>query len=324
MNAIGSNQNRGTEQNVAGANHGIQITNNHYYAPSSDESSSVPEPKTSKRLGIHIGTTFAECDRAKLEAIVILLREISGDDSIQLIDLQEGSIKLIVEGSEEGLKHIEELFASGELKELEGLKVEEINTLTEEEEKQTNEKLRLIEAIRTQQITDLRGVNLRGVNLRGVNLRGVNLSTADLRGVNLIEAKLREAKLRGADLFGADLREAKLRRADLRGVDLRQANLGGANLGGANLKRTKLRGADLRGTDLRRAYFRETDLRGADLRGTDLRKADLGGAIVELAYFGYNQGIDETLKADLIQRGAIFEDSPGDRSSVSSPAPIRR
>ncbi|WP_339374028.1 hypothetical protein [Calothrix sp. PCC 6303] len=38
------------------------------------------------------------------------------------------------------------------------------------------------------------------------------------------------------------------------------------------------------------------------------------GAKVINARFGNNQGIPETLKLDLIRRGAIFEDTPGDRA----------
>lgn len=39
-------------------------------------------------------------------------------------------------------------------------------------------------------------------------------------------------------------------------------------------------------------------------------------ANVENARFRNNLGMDESMKQDLIKRGAIFKDSPGDRSSV--------
>ena len=44
----------------------------------------------------------------------------------------------------------------------------------------------------------------------------------------------------------------------------------------------------------------------------DLRDADLSGANVENACFENNPGIYEDAKRELKQRGAIFEDSPGD------------
>lgn len=42
-------------------------------------------------------------------------------------------------------------------------------------------------------------------------------------------------------------------------------------------------------------------------------------AHVENTRFGYNAGISGALKRDLIARGAIFEDSPGDRAEVLTP-----
>jgi hypothetical protein len=41
-------------------------------------------------------------------------------------------------------------------------------------------------------------------------------------------------------------------------------------------------------------------------------------ADVENAQFGDNLGLTEEMKLDLKQRGAIFEDTPGDRSGVLS------
>ena len=78
------------------------------------------------------------------------------------------------------------------------------------------------------------------------------------------------------------------------------------------LELAEIAGLDAR-TDLAGA-----DLSGFDLRSADLRDADLSYTEVENARFGYNEGISEDMKHDLIARGAIFEDSPppGDRSRV--------
>ncbi|MDD1438662.1 pentapeptide repeat-containing protein, partial [Dolichospermum sp. ST_sed10] len=59
------------------------------------------------------------------------------------------------------------------------------------------------------------------------------------------------------------------------------------------------------------AYLRVAYLSGAYLSG-----ANLSGANVKNARFGNNPGIDEYAKRELKQRGAIFEDSQGNRSKV--------
>jgi uncharacterized protein YjbI with pentapeptide repeats len=76
------------------------------------------------------------------------------------------------------------------------------------------------------------------------------------------------------------------------------------------LSEANLSNANLIGADLSKANIIDTNLSGAKL----------DGAIVESAHFASNQGISEELKQDLIDRGAIFEDSPGDRSRVLVPA----
>jgi uncharacterized protein YjbI with pentapeptide repeats len=60
------------------------------------------------------------------------------------------------------------------------------------------------------------------------------------------------------------------------------------------------------------------DLSSADLSGVNLTFADLSHANVKQAKFGKNSGLTEEMKLDLERRGAIFEDSPGDRSGVLS------
>jgi uncharacterized protein YjbI with pentapeptide repeats len=76
-----------------------------------------------------------------------------------------------------------------------------------------------------------------------------------------------------------------------------------------NLSEADLSDANLIGADLSEAYLIETNFNAAKL----------DGAIVELAHFGSNQGISEKLKQELIDRGAIFEDSPGKESPTLSP-----
>ena len=147
--------------------------------------------------------------------------------------------------------------------------------------------------------------------LRSAYPRGADLIRAYLRGANLSGADLRGANLSGADLIRADLRGANLSSADLRGANLRNANLRNANLSSADLRNANLRGVNLSGANLR-----GVNLSGVYLRGANLRNANLSGAKVENARFVWNKGISDILKQDLIKRGAIFEDTSGDRSNM--------
>ncbi len=307
------------------------------------------------------------------EAFLLLTQEASGDASVDFKKIEEGSIKITLSGTPEGLERLAALIHSGELGELRkleelGLSIEDANLIVEdakEEDKSAakNEISRLAQEIRENRV---RKRYLSGANLSGANLSGAYLSDADLSGANLIGAKLSGAKLSGANLSGAyfflaDLSDANLSGAKLSDADLSRANLsyayffladlGGANLSDANLSgaklsraklnradlsradlsRAKLSGANLNdaylsdaylsGADLSDAYLTSANLTSANLSDADLSGADLSGANVENARFGHNQGISKELKRDLIRRGAIFEDSPGDsdRSRVLVP-----
>jgi hypothetical protein len=150
--------------------------------------------------------------------------------------------------------------------------------------------------------------DLSGTNLSGANLSGANLSGANLSGTRLSRTNLSEARLYGANLSGAYLS----------GADLFLANLSGANLSDTHLVIANLSDADLSDADLSDARLSRALIRDADLRGANLSGADLSDAAVENAQFGDNLGLTEEIKLDLKRRGAIFGDSPGDRSGVLS------
>lgn len=78
-------------------------------------------------------------------------------------------------------------------------------------------------------------------------------------------------------------------------------DLSNANLSNANLSNTVLSNADLS----------SANLSNADLMGADLSNANLNGANVVNARFGSNLGLSDAQKKDLMQRGAIFEETPG-------------
>jgi uncharacterized protein YjbI with pentapeptide repeats len=306
-----------------------------------------------------------------LRSLEVFLRQYSGD-TIKIIDIKEGSIRLTVEGSQEDIDRLVSRIKSGELKEVNGFPVADVQILSEssedDESNELNNKWHLVQEIVTQGIrdrnlsgvdlsdadlslaylsladlsgadlsgadlssadlnsADLNSADLSGADLSGAYLFGANLISADLSGAYLKSADLNSAKLFYAYLISADLSGANLSGANLSGANLSGANLSGANLSGANLRRADLSGANLRradlgSADLSRAYLIDANLSGADLSGADLRSANLSGANlsktkVEKARFSSNLGISESMKQDLIKRGAIFEDSPGDRSEV--------
>ncbi|NEQ13805.1 MAG: pentapeptide repeat-containing protein [Moorea sp. SIO3E2] len=243
-----------------------------------------------------------------LDFIQSILRAYSGD-SINIIDIEPGSIRLIVEGSPEEIERLRSCIESGELKELRGFPVQDIEILsTSSEDDQNNEfdqKWRLVEEIASRGAVgrDLNGVDLSDADLSDANLIGADLSEADLSSADLIRANLKDANLIFADLTEADLSEA----------DLSEAYLSGAYLSSANLSHAYLRGA----------YLIYADLSDAYLIYADLSDAKLSRAIVNKSRFGNNLGIDESMKLDLIKREAIFHDSfPGDSSK--SLTPIKR
>lgn len=303
----------------------------------------LPIKISANRLSFAIAGSIENIDKHKLDAIVALLQKLGGDTSIEILDIDEGSIKVILGGSLEALERIEALFRSGELSEVSGISVQDVHFF---------EKYELIQLIKKNggsalvfRGADLRGADLREVDLRAVDLNGADLRDADLRGADLRKASINRADLRDADLRGADLREAYmhrtnlarafLARADLRKADLSEACLSGAYLTSSDLREALLReasffGADLRfselgGADLRLANFRVANLRlanfsgailsngdfhSANLSGANLSGVNLSGVNLSGAMFAGNIGLNESQKADMRMRGAIFEDAP--------------
>jgi uncharacterized protein YjbI with pentapeptide repeats len=271
---------------------------------------------------------------ANIQVIAAILKEYRGD-TIQITDIQEGSIKLIVEGSQEDIDRLLNKIRSGELTEIDGFPVEDVQILKESSEDDENSKQKwcLIEEIVTNKMgkRDLSGADLSDTGLRNAYLIGANLNEADLSDADLSGAYLSDADLSGAYLSDADLSGAYLTSANLSGASLTSANLSrvylivanlsGANLSGANLSGADLSGADLSGADLSGADLSDADLSVANLSGANLSGANLSGANlsaiqVEQTRFSHNLGITQQLKQDLINREAIFEDSPGDRSHI--------
>ena len=85
-----------------------------------------------------------------------------------------------------------------------------------------------------------------------------------------------------------------------------------------------LSNANLSNADLSNADLSNANLSNANLTGADLSNVNLNGANVADARFELTSGLSDAEKHDLMQRGAIFEEAPGDRSPISSLVPSRR
>ncbi|MCG9893440.1 MAG: pentapeptide repeat-containing protein [Thermosynechococcaceae cyanobacterium MS004] len=214
-----------------------------------EEKDELTNQVSSKRkLSILLEANFEGTDKELYDQTIKYIQKLVNDPTIRIVSIEEGSIKLVLDGSPEGLKRIEALFESGRLTEVSGISVLDVHFLDKDE---------LVRLIRKDReiALNLRGANLSGTDLRGANLSGTDLSEADLSGTDLSEADLSEADLSGTDLRGADLSGANLRstRIDERtnfdgkwrlvwevvnqsakSQSLSGANLSGANLSGAN------------------------------------------------------------------------------------------
>ena len=261
-----------------------------------DHNNKPQTQQSNKVLELVIEVGIDELTPENNDKIISFLQKIARDETIKPIMKLKGSIRLFLEGSEDGLQRLADLHQSGELQALlNELKSDDIPEIVVTKAEFTTdakviEKAELIKAIREGTIdkTTLQQVDLSGAFLRGAALIGANLSGANLRGANLIEADLRGAILRGAFLSRAFLIEANLRGANLSDAFLSDANLSwanliGANLSDANLSDANLIGAILIGAILSRAILSRAILRGANLSDANLIGANLIGAILSRA-----------------------------------------
>jgi hypothetical protein len=111
-------------------------------------------------------------------------------------------------------------------------------------------------------------------------------------------------------LLHEDLVTSDLSGADLNGANLSSANLSKANLSEANLIAVNLKDANLQGASLILADLMEADLSQANFMRTELSGANFRNSIVIGTRFRYARGISDTLRQELKQRGAIFDDQP--------------
>ncbi len=307
----------------------IIFVNSTYLETGSEEKFNGSQASVEKKEGINnkgkatfvFTGTIDIVDENFLKVLEAHLRKKSKDAELTILKVEEGSIKITLEASQESLELLKNLFESGQLTEVLDIPVEDVQILSESsddgESNELDNKSRLVREILSQPVyvqklnfANLTGTDLRRAKLTGAYLIGTDLTGAYLIGTDLTGAYLIKAKLTGAYLRGAILIEAYLRGADLRGADLRGADLRGAILRGADLKGADLRGADLRGAYLIEANLIQAKLMEANLEGANVSDAILENAIVVNALFGRSVGLTEDMKRHLEQRGAIFGDRP--------------
>jgi hypothetical protein len=85
--------------------------------------STYPPTLVKTKWAVVLDGTFNDLSSEKAEALINHLRQITGDESLELRKIEPGSIILKLEGSEEGFKILQTLYKEGKLTELLGLPV---------------------------------------------------------------------------------------------------------------------------------------------------------------------------------------------------------
>jgi CBS domain-containing protein len=85
------------------------------------------EAVKSTKYVVVLSATIDAVDKPLLETIVSHLHQISGDASLTVQKVEPGSIRLYLEGSEDGFKELDSLFTSGKLSKILGFEIQEID-----------------------------------------------------------------------------------------------------------------------------------------------------------------------------------------------------
>ena len=124
---------------------------------------------------------------SELQAFVELLRKKTGDNSIDIAFFQESSIKVILNGSPEGLTKLQEMFEAGELEQLDIPPVEAVAPVDTNTQEARKARFVQVLRLRGQSLSTPKviALDLSGADLSGASLRDINLTESDLTGVNL-------------------------------------------------------------------------------------------------------------------------------------------
>ena len=274
---------------------------------------------------VKIEVTFegsVEAVTADVQRLIEACMKDAGGDTIRITDIRPGSIKVTVQGSPRDIARLLDQINAGEFTEVEGFPIQDCQILSEDflvdvGQHSNSDKWQLIDDI----------INNPKIARQ---LSGADLSDADLSDAILLNADLTNADLSGSDLSKADLRDLRhlhdprdhldildiLARLDIRARRARRA------------RRDLLAFDDLLDLLTLPPAFRDLlelieRLRLSD-RSTNLEGADFTDTIVEGCLFGEGVGLSAIQKEFLKRRGGIFDDAPGDRSSVEILSPTRR
>ncbi|ACK73982.1 hypothetical protein PCC7424_5404 (plasmid) [Gloeothece citriformis PCC 7424] len=83
-----------------------------------------------RRIRINLEATIDEFNKEMLDEFIRFIQEKSVDASFKLTKIEEGSIIFEFEGSEEGCQRLSQLFRSGQLTEILGIKISNVNLET--------------------------------------------------------------------------------------------------------------------------------------------------------------------------------------------------
>lgn len=93
-------------------------------SPKLETGLSQQELSTKNELRIVLQGSLKDISKPDLDILVDLLRELSGDQTIKILDVQSGSIVLKLSGTEEGFRILKELWETGKITSLIGLSIE--------------------------------------------------------------------------------------------------------------------------------------------------------------------------------------------------------
>lgn len=193
--------------------------------------------KADKYLALIISGKIRRSTPGQLQAVVELLRKKTEDDSMDIAFFQEGSIKVILNGSPEGLAKLQEVFEAGELLQLDIPPVEAVAPVDTNTQEARKARFIQVLKLRGRSVSTKRGIDRdRALDLSEADLGGANLSNVDLTGVDLTGADLTYADVTGTR-FG---RNSGLSKADKRDLKKRGAILRDNTVNGGMSKKDKL------------------------------------------------------------------------------------
>lgn len=235
--------------------------------------------------------------QAEVQDIVQHLRGKIGDDSLDVAFFEPDHLRVVLRGSQAGLRTLEDLFESSELEDLNMPPIKQLQLVQlqlVQLSSTTARKARLAETLRLRyplvHILNVTKALARVIaRARALNLDLVrNLDLArdldpNIR-IDLTEARALANAING-DLAHTRARTGAIARATYFVQDA-LLDLGYLDLSGVNLTNIYLVGINLTGSEL-------------------------AHTMVEGAVFGNNPGLSEADKTELQRRGAIFQTSPG-------------